>query len=143
MVPSNYGKATIRLCVLISQNDKDQWKNTQQMLMRIWTKREPSFTFGGIANWCLLWMSTWVIMKNLKVNFTCDQTLLLLCAQPKHWMLYATGSCTAITLATLYTRVRKWKQPNVFHLAHMNMSYTYTIEHLSSIMKNQTFQVNK
>ena len=57
-----------------------------------------------------LWRTVWRFLEKLKIELPYDPAIPLLSAYPQKTIIQK-ESCTTVFTATLFTRVRTWKQP--------------------------------
>ena len=105
-------------------------------------KWEPSYTVGGIVNWCNpLWKAVWRVLRKLNIELPCDPAIPLLGIYPEKPMTRK-DTCTPMFIAALYTVSKTWKQPK-YPLTEewiKKMWCIYTMEYYSAIKRKEIME---
>ena len=108
------------------------------MLGRVWRKGNLLHCWWECKLIQPLWRTVWRFLKKLKIELPYDPTIPLLDIHPEK-TISQKDTCTPMSLATLFTIARTWKQPKCPLTDEWikKMWYIYTTEYYSTIKRNE------
>ena len=123
-----------------SQNGCNPKVYKQQMLERVWRKRNPLILLVGMKLVQPLWRIVWRFLKKLEMELPYNPAIPLLGINNEETRIER-DTCTPMFITALFTIARTWKQPRCPSADEWirKLWYIYTIEYYSPIKKN-TFE---
>jgi hypothetical protein len=94
-----------------SQNDQDKKFRYQQMLARMWRKRNTPLFWWNCKLVQPLWKSVWQFLRKLDIVLPEDPAIPLLGIYPEDVPNGKKDTCSTMFIAALFTISRNWKEP--------------------------------